>query len=510
MKKAIDVVIMSLVAVLIALSPAFPTFGAALTSSAPEDSSERAQDANAVSADRPAQESALVVGKIGEYVITKDELKQRVLNEIRPSGDAYNGQDEPVTVEGVLLEMIAEKAMIMEGRKLGYLNDAMIHSYIERQRERKLVGLLLTDYLRENVSVADAEIDQKMEANAKLTREQAKATVQREKATKVLGQFYGQLLEKFHLEKVKESFPRASQIHQRLLYRPAEPRKEGWIRNSQVRTELSEDEGNIVLATYDGGRFTLKDWFESLCEIVPPRRPRDLHTPAGVEKLLDSALRPAILVAEAKARGYHTNEKLLQEIRELEDRSVLGKAQSEKVKDFNEPTEEQIKAYFEKNKERFAESASLKVDQIWCEDLPTARKVKELLDGPADFESVKSTYSLNKESQPHGLYPSGEGLFWDELWKAEPNEVTGPVRGFHGSGVKWRVAKILEKTPPKLQVYSDNLQGRVKGAMRSERRRSILNSYRKELLEKYPYELYAQRIKDIDPLEVATTEKTPK
>ena len=124
-----------------------------------------------------------------------------------------------------------------------------------------------------------------------------------------------------------------------------------------------------------------------------------------------------------------------------------------------------------------------------------------LADG-ADFASVKEACAAEKNDKPSTLYASGEGLFWDKLWKGDPNEVIGPVKGFSGPGIAWRLVKILEKTPAELQPYSDNIKNRAKYAIVAQRRQKILDAYQAELLKKYSHKLYAERIKDVDPLAV--------
>ena len=513
MNKTICVTLASVVVLVIVVGALSTVAIAASASSPPTDrpSPASVSDANSAPNEKTALEQPEAVARVGDYTITKDELKQRLLREIRPEGDGDIGPKQPVTAQSVLLDMIADKAMMMEGRKLGYLQDELISSSIKKYKQRKLINAFLTDYVEERVSVEPPEVDKAMKANAKLTREQAEATVRRAKASQLLGQFYNQLVEKSNVKRLKENFKRASQIHQRLLYRPATPRKESWIKNSQIRDELSDEEKGIVLARYDGGAVTLEDWFKALGDIVPPRRPRDLNQPQGVEKLLNRALQPKLLATEARARGYEKNAKLLEEIREREDQSLLGKVRSEKVKDLGDPTPEQIKAYFEKNQERFADSAWLNVDQIWCDDLAIAGKVKDQLADGADFESVKNTFSVSQDSKPHKVYPSGEGLFWDELWKvAEPNEVIGPMKGFYDAEVKWRVLRVLEKQPAKMKPYSDELGNRVKWAIQAERRRDILDRYKKELRAKDAYEIQSERIEDIDPLAVGMETTTPR
>ncbi|GAG11088.1 unnamed protein product, partial [marine sediment metagenome] len=165
----------------------------------------------------------------------------------------------------------------------------------------------------------------------------------------------------------------------------------------------------------------------------------------GVERLLDRASRTPILVSEAKLLGLDKDENLIKQVKEYEDSILLNKTRSEKNKDIKGPiAEEQIVAYFNKNKETFGTQKTLRIDQIWCQDLKTARKAKAELDNGRDFELVRQTYSFEKKRDPFDTNPGSEGMFFKDLWKGDPNEVVGPVKGFfHSDGVKWRIVKIL-------------------------------------------------------------------
>ena len=97
---------------------------------------------------------------------------------------------------------------------------------------------------------------------------------------------------------------------------------------------------------------------------------------------------------------------------------------------------------------------------------------------------------------------SSEGMFFKDLWNGEPNEVVGPVKGFHAGGVKWRIVKILEKKPGTVTEYSVDIKKNIELKMLEKQRNATLEKYRQELLEKYSYEIYAERIRDIDPLDI--------
>jgi len=450
-----------------------------------------------------ASKASDIVAVAGDYIITREELEKRLMMELYPYDyDDYSEEAEPADAKTVLMTMVAEKAMVTEARKQGYLEDETIHASIKRYRESRLVNLLLQRHLQGRITVTEDEIRQRMQADPTLDEARAKAAIERVKANSILDQYYKQVYEKSHIKKLSENFLRAIEIHQRLLYRPKKPRNVPFIRTYQVTDELTPEEKNIVLAQYDRGTVTLKDWLDALCEIVPPRRPTTLNTPKGVEQLLESALRMPLLVSEAEAAGLDKDESLLKLVREYEDRRLLSEVTLAKQNEVKEPTTEQIIVYFSKHNEAFGTSNRLKIDLIWCEDLKTARMAKAELDRGKDFELVKQKYSLEKEGKPFDTSVGSEGLFWKDLWAGDPNEVVGPVKGFYRQGIKWRIVKILEKKPGQVKPYSNDMAEQVKGRIMSEQKKALVAQYGQELLKKYPYKIYPNRIKDIDPLNI--------
>jgi hypothetical protein len=444
-----------------------------------------------------------VVAKIGDYTITKDELEKKLMMEIRPNPYGPGISTEITDANTVLMKMIAEKAMVIEARKQNLQEDEMILVVLKKFKEKNLVNLLLRNHLQSKINITDSEIDEKMKSDPKLDRARAKAMLERDKSGEIIGQYYNELYKKLNVQKKSDNFYKTAQIHQRLLLNPKVPRKAVFIRISQVKDELTQEEKNIVLATYDNGKITLKDWFDALCELSPPNRPRDLQTPQGVERLLERSLRMPVFVAEAKSYGFDKDENLLKQVKDYEDNMLLNKARREQIKDIKGPIpDEQIVEYFNKNKELFGTQDTLKIDQIWCQDIKTAQKVKAELDNGKDFESVKQSYSLEKESIPFNTSRGSEGIFFENLWRGDPNEVVGPIKGFRRDGIKWRIVKILEKTPATLKEYSADNKRRIESKMLDKQRNTTLEKYRKDLLEKYSYEIYADKIRDIDPLDI--------
>ncbi|HUT28486.1 MAG TPA: hypothetical protein VMX13_01745 [Sedimentisphaerales bacterium] len=449
-------------------------------------------------ADMPVGPSE-VVGQIDGQVITREELEKRVVRENRGEPDFDRARDSFVDARTVLLKMLGEKAMIIEGRKGNLAEES---STLREFYEQQMVQLLLTRELSEKVNVAESEVDAKVKADPKLDRARARSMLQAAKRRQAVEQFYDELSKKLHVEKLRYNFPKAAQAHQRLLHRPQSERKVFWIQHSQMENELTEEEKNTPLATYDGGQVTLMDWFERLNMITPPKRPKDLGAVEGVERLLDDAIRMPVFVAEARLHGLDKDADLLKQMAPREERMILGEMRRKVFAGLSEPTEEEMLDYFNKNKEKFRTADALKIDQIWCEDLQTAQKVKSELDGGKDFKSVKRDYSLKKDEKASDTTASREGVFFRDLWAGEPGQIVGPVRGFDSDKLKWRVVKILQKNLGQMREYSKDVERRVLSAIRQERRDAALDKYQKQLLQKYSYRIYEDKIKGLDPLKM--------
>jgi len=455
-------------------------------------------------------EPSAVVGRIREHVITRAELENEVMQMIRSNPDEYVKKDGSADVKAVLLKMIAEKAFMVDGREQGILEDPFIKTDLKLFRERMLANLLLQRELRPKLKVSEAEIDQRIKTDPKLNRATARNVIEREKARKLTDQFYQQLYKKLNVQKLTGNFGRAANIYARLLFAPQERQRMRFVKKSQVEEDLTLEEKNIVLATFEGGQATLKEWFDLFVIPSPPRRPRDAHTAEGVGKFLDNLLRLELFVAEATLRGLDRDEGYLKQVRDEEEKRLFTGARRAKLDEVKRPTDEEVKPYFDRNKEKFKTPDTIDVDQIWCEDLRTALKVREELSGGKDFESVKQQYSLAKEDKPLSINARGEAMFFEQLWKAEPNEIVGPLKGFYLDRrtpsaklqVRWRIVKILQKKPGQEKEYAASMEREVKSWISYERREEALAKYRKELLKKYSYKIYPEDFEDFDPLDI--------
>ena len=103
--------------------------------------------------------------------------------------------------------------------------------------------------------------------------------------------------------------------------------------------------------------------------------------------------------------------------------------------DVPEPTDDEITTYYEKIKDHYQRRDVLTGELIWCRNRVEAAAAAQKLAQGVDVNEVRATYSFDdKQTKPIQFYSGSEGLFWEELWAAEPNGVAGPLLGFYSGG----------------------------------------------------------------------------
>ena len=196
---------------------------------------------------KAAEPPANVIAEIGGHVVTKKEFNRRLISELHHGRGGYTTKVEPVDPETVIMELVAEKAVLMDAREKNYMQDEKIQASLKDFKQENLTALLLWEHVRGKVTVTDVEVDEKIKADPRLDRARAGTAIKRAKSIDLINQLYSQIREKFHVKKLSENFPTVAEIHQRLLLYPKKPRRAWWIRSSQVREELTPEEKNLVV-----------------------------------------------------------------------------------------------------------------------------------------------------------------------------------------------------------------------------------------------------------------------
>ena len=121
-------------------------------------------------------------------------------------------------------------------------------------------------------------------------------------------------------------------------------------------------------------------------------------------------------------------------------------------------TDEEISAYFEENKDSFAQAEQVEASHILVKDKATAEEVLKKLNDGGDFAKLAKEYSTDTSNAENGgsLGYFGKGQmvaeFEDVAFKLKVNEISDPVKTEYG----YHIIKVTGKKEAKAANLKDN------------------------------------------------------
>ncbi|MGG4169349.1 peptidylprolyl isomerase [Rossellomorea vietnamensis] len=128
------------------------------------------------------------------------------------------------------------------------------------------------------------------------------------------------------------------------------------------------------------------------------------------------------------------------------------------LKDRIKITDDQVKEYFEANKDTFAQKEQVEASHILVDDEKTAQEVKKKLDEGGDFAELAKEYSTdtsNAESGGElGYFGKGEMVseFDDKAFSMKKGEISDPVKTEFG----YHIIKVTGKKEAREAVLADH------------------------------------------------------
>ena len=339
------------------------------------------------------------IAKVADQVITGAELRTRFIREIGPSRDALFPEDTAVTLESVADLLVREKAMALDARAQGMLDNPDISWNLEKTVRSLLINHFVEKVMRPAVKVTDAQIDAQLKKYSKITREQATQAAQNDLIRANIQKLITGLTKRMNVKKHEANMTLAAALYEKMLHRPTVKRSKNmpWVLKEQMLKELTPEQAGLKLAEFDGGAFTLIDFMKVIHGMVPVKRPKDLVTAKGVEKVVDGSLGAALIETHIRSLGLHKDPQVAREITQREDQRLLAIITSQKTKSVAQPTEDDMKARFEEIKGRLKPEHQVKLQTIWCKDRAAAAKARLALDQGRQFEDVFE--EMNQGSQ---------------------------------------------------------------------------------------------------------------
>lgn len=160
-------------------------------------------------------------------------------------------------------------------------------------------------------------------------------------------------------------------------------------------------------------------------------------------------------------------------------------------------TEDQIKAYYEKNKEQFLIPASKRASHILfkLEDEEGARAVLKRIKQGEDFAKLAKEYSTDKDTAAKGGdlgFP--QTSFSQDFKQALDKLKIGEVSDLVKSPLGWHIIKATEEREGRQQTL-DEVKERIEQILTQQRRANSYQDYLKELREKADIKIFVEELK---------------
>jgi foldase protein PrsA len=176
------------------------------------------------------------------------------------------------------------------------------------------------------------------------------------------------------------------------------------------------------------------------------------------------------------------------------------------TEDAKKVSDEDISAYYEKNKKRFAQPERRDLRVVLTKTEAKASQAKQALQSGQPFKKVVKQYSIDEASKSQaGLLPAvsegqQEKAFDEAIFAAGKGKLEGPVKTQFG----WYVFKV-EKVTKASQQTLDQSKETIKNLLRSQRQQKALDAFIKSFREDYK-----DRTDCADDYRVAECKNAPK
>ncbi len=216
------------------------------------------------------------------------------------------------------------------------------------------------------------------------------------------------------------------------------------------------------------------------------QRGQNYNNPQGIDIIVEQLIGKKLLLMDARKNLYEYNEEFKKNLQKVKEEMLTNFALQKAIEKAN-VTDEEVKAYYDENKESFKKGESVQASHILVD---TEEKANELLEkitkGEVSFEDAARDNSSCPSSQNGGSlgeFTKGQMVpeFDEAVFSMEVGEVKGPVKtqfGFH-------IIKLTGKTPESLMDF-DEVKMSVKEMLMGQKQQQAYESKINQLKILYP------------------------
>lgn len=251
------------------------------------------------------------------------------------------------------------------------------------------------------------------------------------------------------------------------------------------------EEKEEVLADVNGVKITMAD-FENEVNSLPEQYRGKINK----KKFLDDLILQELLYEEAKKKKLQEDKDVIDALKMVEKKILVQKLVEKEVMQLAKPTEEEIKKYYEENKDNYKIPEQVNAAHILIrvkdgateEEDNTARKklediLKKIKEG-GDFATLAKENSdcpSKSRGGELGYFSRGQMVpeFEEVAFKLKPGEISEIVKTKFG----YHIIKVLDKKEPRQKELSE-VKEEIEQQLTRKKQKDAFENYTKGLKEK--------------------------
>ena len=232
--------------------------------------------------------------------------------------------------------------------------------------------------------------------------------------------------------------------------------------------------------------------------------------PQVATQLRDNTLAARVIAEDAYQKGVDTTATFVDWSGRTRDNAIISHLREKVLVERVLVAEEDVRAYYEKNKNKFRMPAKASIQELLVKNAVQARSLRQQIDGGIDLGTFMNG-TVGEYRAAKTIYDSQAPLF-GEVWmnvvmNAPLGEIQGPVRNKAG---EYSIFTVLERYPE--EFYSlDNkkVRDRVEQAVKERKNIVSFNAYVEKLRDKYANEteIYTRHIEQLSESQLGNAEE---
>jgi len=259
---------------------------------------------------------------------------------------------------------------------------------------------------------------------------------------------------------------------------------------------FSEEDKNLVLAKWSGGKLALKDVFAFYGKRFNALAPR-LGTLETFEKEVENAALQDLIILDAQKTGIADEIDVAVQITDMENSKLATLIEKQEVTDKADPTEEEMLAHYQEHSAEYVNPEELELWEIYVTKEGLAKSIAKKARSGQNFEKLAKKYSEDKYYKNKSGYLGYKqlkrrGEVSKKAFELGPNKVGGPITYRSGWAI-FKTGKLKEKT---IRSFEDS-QTQIKNKLRTTKMKELRTSWEATMRKKYSVKINTDLVEKI-------------